>query len=87
METKMTVTDALKVVYNELAQVNVPAELTFSIGVHVGKSLMIIKDCIDSIERNEQINKEKTVPLFPEETAKNAEAESETKEGRTEKPE
>ena len=54
MENKMTVKDALNVAYNELAQVNVPAELTFSIGVHVGKTIMILKDCIDSIEREEK---------------------------------
>ena len=60
METKMTVKDALKVAYSELAQVNVPAELTFGIGVHVGKAIMILRDCIDSIEREEQQNPEES---------------------------
>ena len=58
MDNKMTVKDALKVAYNELAQVNVPAELTFSIGVHVGKAIMILRDCIGSIEREEQEQEE-----------------------------
>lgn len=87
MENQMTIKDALLIMHQELSQVNVPAEQVFSIGVHVGKVLLILKDCIDSIERNEQMNEEKTVPLFPEETTKNAEAESETKESRKEKPE
>lgn len=58
MENKMTVKDALKMAYNELAQVNVPAELTFSIGVHVGRTIMILRDCIGSIEREEQKQEE-----------------------------
>lgn len=52
--TGMTLKDGLKIAYGELAQVNVPAELTFIIGVHVGKALMILKDCLDSMEREEQ---------------------------------
>ena len=55
METKMTVKDALGIAYQELAQVNVPAELTFSVGVHVGKAIMILRDCIDSINREEAV--------------------------------
>lgn len=58
MENKMTVNDALKMAYNELAQVNVPAELTFSIGVHVGKAILILRDRIWAIEREEQKQEE-----------------------------
>lgn len=58
MENKITVKEALKVAYNELAQVNVPAELMFSIGVHVGKAIMILRDCIGSIEQEEQKQEE-----------------------------
>lgn len=54
METKMTIKDALKLMYQELSQVSVPAEHTFTIGVHVGRTLLIVKDCLDSIEREEQ---------------------------------
>lgn len=58
MENQTTVKDALKMAYNELAQVNVPAELTFSIGVHVGRAIMILRDCIGSIEQEEQKQEE-----------------------------
>lgn len=58
MENKMTVKDALKMAHEELKQVNVPAEFTFSIGIHVGKSLMILKDCIVAIEQEEQTQAE-----------------------------
>jgi len=58
METKMTIKDALKMMYQELKQVSVPAEFTFSIGIHVGKSLMILKDCIGAIEQEEQTQAE-----------------------------
>jgi len=54
METKMTIKDALKMMNQELSQVSVPAEHTFTIGVHVGRTLLIVKDCLDSIEREEQ---------------------------------
>ena len=58
MENKKTDKDALKMAYNELAQVNVPAELIFSIGVHVGRTIMILRDCIGAIELEEQKQEE-----------------------------
>ena len=58
MEEKLTVKDANIMAYKELAQVQVPAELTFSIGVHVGKALLILKDCIESMEKEEKAKQE-----------------------------
>lgn len=88
METKMTIKDALKMMYQELSQVNVPAEHTFTIGVHVGRALMLLKDCISAIEQDQQTREEeeKTVPLFPEE-AETIKPEAETEESQEEKPE
>lgn len=52
MEPKvMTVEDAVKAIYEELRQVSVPAELTFSIGVHVGRATMIAADMLRSFEQ------------------------------------
>lgn len=88
MENQMTIKDVLKMMHDELAQVNVPAEQTFTIGVHVGKTLMLLKDCIASFEQSEQMSEEneKTVPLFPEE-AETIKPEAETEESQEEKPE
>lgn len=47
MEIKLK--DALNMVYQELAQVTVPAEQTFTIGVHVGRALMIVKDVMNGL--------------------------------------
>lgn len=65
METKMTIKDALKLMYQELSQVNVPAEHTFTIGVHVGRTLLIVKDCLDSIEREEKQKPEESKEELP----------------------
>lgn len=68
MENQMTIKDVLKIMHDELVQVNVPAEQTFTIGVHVGKVLLMVKDCLDSIERDEQMKaaeeKQEEIPVI-----------------------
>ena len=80
MENKMTIKDALKMMYQELSQVSVPAEYTFTIGVHVGRTLLIVKDCLDSIESEEQM---KAAEESKEELPVIDDVEFEEKEGET----
>jgi hypothetical protein len=58
---KINLKEALGMVYQELAQISVPAEQTFAIGVHVGRALMIVKDMINGL------------PDAPEETTEETE--------------
>ncbi len=89
MENQMTIKDVLKIMHDELVQVNVPAEQTFTIGVHVGRALMLLKDCISAIEQNQQTREEeeKTVPLFPQEEAEPVKIKKEIEAGLEEKSE
>ena len=52
METKneITVKDALKAAYGELQQVEVPADKIFSMGMHIGRAMQIVGDCINALE-------------------------------------
>ena len=89
MDNKLTIIDALRIMYRELAQISVPAEQTFTIGIHVGKTLALLKDCISSFEQDQQTREEeeKTVPLFPQEEAEPVKIKKEIEAGLEEKSE
>ena len=62
METKqkMTIKDALILIYRELMQVNdLPPNVLLTAGQHVGMALRITTDCLDSITQNEREAAEK----------------------------
>lgn len=86
MDNKLTIIDALRIMYRELAQISVPAEQTFTIGIHVGKTLALLKDCISSFEQDQQTKEkeEKTVPMFPQEAAETVESNKEIDAGQEE---
>lgn len=86
MDNKLTIIDALRIMHRELAQISVPAEDIFTIGIHVGKALALLKDCISSFEQDQQTKekKEKTVPMFPQEAAETVESNNEIDAGKEE---